>query len=298
MENDKLWFVFDMDETLASFDGFFTFFELIHPNVLGTETYMKIVQQIAIAEEMNSSSFISTIGIFRPGLYLYFSFLNFLREMGKLGGVAIYSNTGFDPHVLFTINVINTWFPGMVCEGLSRNSALREQNAVATSSKKKFLKRWDTIEKIFTQEKCGGARPIPENTFFYDDLLEHVNIAERIGNNYIHVAPYESGPKQIMFDIVKKIIIEDGRFFDRNNGMITNEFYALLANNRSNSQREIDDVLIEKNIDTFINILKEGTIYPIDYQPSQVVAEYQNNWLHGPLNKVRSAMESYLSQKK
>ncbi len=235
--------VFDMDETLAQFDDLYALMAFLSTAVLTPEQFRGVVSDIA-----NDVKNGFDIGIFRPGLYKYFAFLNELKQKGILHSTAIYSNNGWLYTVSFMVGIINAWFPGLMCEGLSKkgvvsmgsNPEFRATNVVyakdrnganfinAAGNKKivDYKKQWATVQKIFQNESCGRVEITPENTFFYDDNLHderkhQSDMKATLGPNYIQNSAYSNGLNPMFWANLNEsfkrhgIVNQENKFEDR-----------------------------------------------------------------------------------
>lgn len=234
--------VFDMDETLAQFNDLYALMAFISPVVLSQEQFDGVILDIANAVKDGFD-----IGIFRPALYKYFAFLHELKQKGILHSTAIYSNNGWSYTVSFMVGIVNAWFPGLMCEGLSkqavhslgRNPEFRAanvvyaktwngQNRVNAFGRKMvvdYKKQWATVQKIFQNDSCGQVEITPENTFFYDDNLHDErkhgsDMKATLGPNYIQNSAYENGLNPLFWELLRTsfqthgVIDETGKFKD------------------------------------------------------------------------------------
>lgn len=235
--------VFDMDETLAQFDDLYALMAFLSTSVLTKEQFDGVIGDIANAVKDGFD-----IGIFRPELYKYFAFLHELHEKGILHSTAIYSNNGWLYTVSFMVSIVNAWFPGLMCEGLSKqgvhslgkNPEFRAANVVYAKGyngrnitnvfgNKKiadYKKQWATVQKIFQNESCGSVEISPENTFFYDDNMhderKHGSDMKAIlGPNYIQNSAYSNGLNPEFWRILNQsfkrhgIVNEENKFDER-----------------------------------------------------------------------------------
>lgn len=197
--------VFDMDETLGQFNELYGLMAFLSTQVLTQEQFDGIIHDFA-----NDIKDGFDIGLLRPGLYKYFAFLYELQQKEILHSTAIYSNNSWQPTVSFLLSIINAWFPGLMCDGLTKkgvhslgsNPEFRKANMIqiqAYPPKYDYKKQWGIIEKIFQNPSCGVVVPTPEYTFFYDDNLHDrsykvpSNLKETLGNNYIRNSAYSNG---------------------------------------------------------------------------------------------------------
>ncbi len=233
-DTSRLNCVFDMDETLAHFGKLFALTAFISTDVLTKEQYDNVISDIANAVKEGFD-----IGIFRPGLYKYFSFLHELQEKKILHSTTIYSNNGSQYTVSFMVDIINAWFPGLMCEGLSRqavhsmgkNPEFRDADIIHgkglnDSDVTAYKKQWATVQKIFENKSCGPVNITPEKTFFYDDKLHNdeyfgSDMKKTLGMNYIQTSEYFNGLNPdfwgLLYDIFKThgILTENDQFEDR-----------------------------------------------------------------------------------
>lgn len=254
--------VFDMDETLAQFNKLYALMAFISTDVLTKEQFDGVIQDIANAVKDGFD-----IGIFRPGLYKYFAFLQELKDKGILHSTAIYSNNGWLYTVKFMVSIINAWFPGLMCDGLSKqgvhslgkNPAFRAANVVTIPGtyppRKDYKKQWATIVKLFGNASCGGVVPTPEYTFFYDDNMHderkyESDLKTTLGNNYIRNSAYENGLHPEFWDKLRTSFQAHGIMNDAGifNESIQNLFTSLVKQKNQKPIKQLLEEYISKKL--------------------------------------------------
>ncbi len=216
----RIWCVFDMDETLGCFQNLFGLNAFLSPEILTEEGYRNVVNTLAtlIREGFD-------VGFLRPGLHLFFSVIQQLKNIHCLQGAAIYSNNSWQYTVRFMVDIINSWFPGLVCEGISRmkkypfeadpdfrrtNMVFNEQGILVD-----YRKQWSIVQNIFRDAKCSQTDPEPAQTFFFDDTLhDHdkygSDLKAVLGNNFIQNSAYRNGVNPDFWPILRNILRHHG----------------------------------------------------------------------------------------
>ncbi len=303
----KIWCVFDMDETLGSFPNLFGLTAFLSPSIFTEDIYRAVINSIALTIKNGFD-----IGVLRPGLHMFFSVLQKLKEMNVLQGAAVYSNNGWQYTVQFLVDIINAWYPGLFCEGISKQGRypnkpdpeFRRINIVFDEHGRiDYKKQWTTIRNIFGREICGSKEPIPEQTFFYDDLLHDErkydsDLKRILGSNYIQNSPYINVLNPEFWPILQSIFKHYGIIDDKN---VFHPTIQLNIRSFPKFEQAERNILIRPGFDLTFDMFKYG-IYDIhlqgegqlpNYVPKNVgdvytniIREYEQHWVTPLFNKL------------
>lgn len=173
MTAKPFFFVFDMDETLAEVYSLYYLLEDAikhHP----PSAYRAFVQSIAANDH----------GILRPGIRQTMEQLHALQQLGKVGGVLIYSNNSHLTSLKFIRDVIHahlqTTDPLII-------QCIHWLHARRTDAPHRNNKTWDSLRGFLPPDTE------PDRVFFVDDL-DHTDLRTALGAHYIQVQPYEYHP--------------------------------------------------------------------------------------------------------
>lgn len=196
-----VYFVFDLDETLAEMLPMFYFiaslklketieedddiFASFIPEKLTknlNRAYNIFVEKI-LKEETSETP----LGILRPGILSIMKELKDLQSKGKIQNVIIFSNNGHLQSLEFIRDLIHKYLKtdNLIRECIHLNHPMRyEKNQVIIN------KTWPILKNIMVHGNCKASETIePKDIFFFDDL-DHVELRTVLGNNYIQVPPY------------------------------------------------------------------------------------------------------------
>lgn len=175
-----MYFVFDMDETIAQLYTMYYFIESLR---LTTElhkeykhkAYKKFVRKI-LKEETSDKP----LGILRPGILNVMSKLYELHKKGIVKGVIIYSNNGNLESVEFIRDLINKHVGNkLIKECIHWYHPLR--------GRYKTNKTWKELNNILMNGIYKDKNVNKDNVYFFDDLC-HTDLMENI--NYYRVPAY------------------------------------------------------------------------------------------------------------
>ena len=179
-QKGNLYFGFDMDATIGNVHQFH---KLIQKYPQGNPVYDKIISFIANEERTIANEERKNLSVFNP---LIVGTLQKIAEKNKIEKriyCMIYSNHGDLKMVQFASDVLEKIIgEKLFCAHVHYSHSIRKDDD------KILNKTWDTFQNIFT-ELCGVPEPTPENSVFFDDL-EHTNLKQTLGDNYIQVTPY------------------------------------------------------------------------------------------------------------
>ena len=200
-----MYFVFDLDETLAEIYTVYYFVASLqtYPTMSESLTrnlknyYKKFVKYILIEE------LIDPLGILRPGILNIMNKLYELYKAGKVKGVIIYSNNGHLYNLEFIRDIIHEYIEGdLICECVHRFHPMRESNN----------KTWGELQKILTNGKCKARNVKPSDVYFFDDL-KHDDLHKHL-DNYYQVPEYNFMASFDRIACIYKDIVVDKEFID------------------------------------------------------------------------------------
>ena len=154
-----MYFVFDLDETLAEIYTVYYFVASLqtYPSISKSLTYTlksyykQFVKKI-LTEELNQ------LGILRPGILNIMKKLYKLYKAGKVKGVIIYSNNGHLYNLEFIRDLIHEYIGGeLICECIHRYHHMRKSEN----------KIWDELKNILTEGKCKAKNIKSHEVFFF-----------------------------------------------------------------------------------------------------------------------------------
>ena len=165
-----MYFVFDMDETIAQLYTMYYFIESFKKEL----HYKKFVKNI-LKEELNKP-----LGILRPGILNVMSTLYELQKKGIVKGVIIYSNNGHLESVEFIRDLINKHVGNkFIKECIYWYHPLR--------GRYKTNKTWKELNNILMNGIYKDKNVNKDSVYFFDDLC-HTDLMENI--NYYRVPAY------------------------------------------------------------------------------------------------------------
>lgn len=183
-----VYFIFDMDETLAELYSVYYFIRALHayPNQKSMRNkktaYNKFVEDI-LQEEVSSKP----LGILRPGILDVMKQLNNLYKKNIIKGVIIYSNNGHLESLEFIRDLIHKYLvtDDLIKECIHWNHKMRSEERQLLTNK-----TWNVLRNIMIEGNCQASTTInPSDVFFFDDL-DHIDLQEKLGNNYYKVPAY------------------------------------------------------------------------------------------------------------
>ena len=208
-----VYFVFDMDETLAELYSVFYFIASLRlkdscsddkalcdslPNTLLSslnEAYDIFVEAIA-AQEASSRP----LGILRPGILAVMNRINSLRD--KIDGVIIYSNNGHLESLKFIRDIIHAHLKttSLIKDCIHWDHHMRdtERNLGPNAENK----TWSVLKSILVHGPTKAPPALtPAEVYFFDDL-DHPDLQRNLGKNYYKVPPYTY---RTSFDLIAHI---------------------------------------------------------------------------------------------
>jgi len=223
-----MYFVFDLDETLADIYTVYYFVASLQTYSTMSESlrrtlkeyYKKFVKHI-LYEEL-----IDPLGIIRPGILDVMEKLRELYKVGKVKGVIIYSNNGHLYNLEFIRDIIHEFVGEVICDCIHRYHHRRRSDT----------KTWDELKCILMEGECKAKNLTPSDVSFFDDLI-HDDLHKHLVNyNHVPEYTYKASFDRIA-DIYRKIVVDK-------------EFIDVIQNDNI---KNIDDVIEVFRKDSCIN---------------------------------------------
>jgi hypothetical protein len=199
-----MYFVFDMDETLAELYSVYYFIASLRLRETLQEARLKNKKSIpeslenqlqrayryfirrVLAEELSDHP----LGILRPGILDVMMELQFLRREGVLKHVLIYSNNSHLQSLEFIRDLIHEYLGtnDLIIDCIHWNHPMRDEERIVLPGFPN--KTWSVLKRIMVSGNCRVHHSIqPHQVHFFDDL-EHWDLKRELGANYHQVAPY------------------------------------------------------------------------------------------------------------
>lgn len=244
------YFVYDLDETLAEVYSVFYFVmcfklkKLVSKNFFDANlpmfdklenAYRDFVKRVAELEKSDKP-----LGILRPGILDVMRELESLREQNKIHSIIIYSNNGNIENLEFVKDVIVEAIMAPNSEKMKLNNSISDgilikelihwghpernieiplySNGRGIMFKKPGVakKTWKVLHKIITKNETVNPDFMPENVFFFDDIITEHSIKTELGPNYYRVPKYDfKAPVERIAEIYKlamEPLLEDDSF--------------------------------------------------------------------------------------
>lgn len=285
------YFVFDLDETLAEVYSIFYFLlslKLKNNIKAATPEQAQLLAKLDVAYnnfvgrilEMEKSD--RPLGILRPGILGIMQKLSELKDSGQLAKVIIYSNNGKLENLEFVRDLIALSL-GQPKEQLitdliyynspGRNSEIIRQYNYKTGKMVGIpgaaRKTWPVLQKIITRNGIKNLDFIPENVFFFDDLIPKHELRAELGDRYYQVPAYRfKASAERIAEIYMSIMRELGEDSEFNmNAYITLLAKRLLGAIPGNSNA----LAAPERLNILVNYLKHLTdkTVPVETLPPQ-----------------------------
>lgn len=192
-----VYFIFDMDETLAELYSVYYFIATLRLNksldnipeslTKKLDNAYNIFVEGVLKEEKSKNP----LGVLRPGILTVMNKLNELQRNEKLKNVVIYSNNGHLESLEFIRDLIHRGVGStkLISECIHWNHHMRAVERVA--GKPGWAnKTWDVLRNIMINGNCKASTNIsPMDVYFFDDL-DHPDLQRNLGGNYFKVPGY------------------------------------------------------------------------------------------------------------
>jgi hypothetical protein len=179
-----VYFIFDLDETLAELYSVYYFATSLRleSSLLALnldKAYHYFVRDILLTEMSNEP-----LGILRPGILGIMKKLKDLQKAGKIRNVLIYSNNGDIKSLEFIKDLIHLYVGGgLIKECIHRNHHMRVEA--------KVNKTWDVLRNIMIHGNTRAATNLAASDVYFFDDLDHPDLRKKLGINYYKVPRYE-----------------------------------------------------------------------------------------------------------
>lgn len=180
-----VYFIFDLDETLAELYSVYYFATSLRLESGALDkAYKYFVEDILLTEISDEP-----LGILRLGILGIMKKLKNLQKVGKIKNVLIYSNNGDIKSLEFIKDLIHQHVGGgLIKECIHRNHHMRDNERV--NAPHLINKTWSVLRNIMINGNTKAATNlIASDVYFFDDL-DHPDLRKKLGINYYKVPSY------------------------------------------------------------------------------------------------------------
>lgn len=184
-----VYFIFDLDETLAELYSVYYFAISLRLDKAALElnldkAYKYFVEDVLLAEISNEP-----LGILRPGILGVMKKLKDLQRLGKIKNVLIYSNNGDIKSLEFIKDLIHLYVGGgLIKECIHRNHHMRVNERV--NAPHLINKTWNVLRNIMINGNTRAATNLVASDVYFFDDLDHPDLRKKLGINYYKVPRY------------------------------------------------------------------------------------------------------------
>lgn len=184
-----VYFIFDLDETLAELYSVYYFAISLRLDKAALElnldkAYKYFVEDVLLAEISNEP-----LGILRPGILGVMKKLKDLQRLGKIKNVLIYSNNGDIKSLEFIKDLIHLYVGGgLIRECIHRNHHMRVNERV--NAPHLINKTWNVLRNIMINGNTRAATNLVASDVYFFDDLDHPDLRKKLGINYYKVPRY------------------------------------------------------------------------------------------------------------
>ena len=184
-----VYFIFDLDETLAELYSVYYFATSLRLESSSLElnldkAYQYFVRDILLAEISNEP-----LGILRPGILGVMKKLKDLQKLGKIKNILIYSNNGDIKSLEFIKDLIHLYVGGgLIKECIHRNHHMRANERV--NAPHLINKTWNVLRNIMINGNTRAATNLDVRDVYFFDDLDHPDLRNKLGINYYKVPRY------------------------------------------------------------------------------------------------------------
>ena len=185
-----VYFIFDLDETLAELYSVYYFATSLRLDLTAIESnldkaYQYFVRDILLTEISNEP-----LGVLRPGILGIMKKLKNLQKVGKIKNVLIYSNNGDIKSLEFIKDLIHLYVGGgLIKECIHRNHHMRENERV--NAPHLINKTWNVLRNIMINGNTRAATNLVTSDVYFFDDLDHPDLRKKLGMNYYKVPKYD-----------------------------------------------------------------------------------------------------------
>ena len=184
-----VYFIFDLDETLAELYSVYYFATSLRLESSSLalnldKAYQYFVRDILLAEISSEP-----LGILRPGILGVMKKLKDLQKLGKIKNVLIYSNNGDIKSLEFIKDLIHLYVGGgLIKECIHRNHHMRADERV--NAPHLINKTWNVLRNIMINGNTRAATNLVASDVYFFDDLDHPDLRKKLGINYYKVPRY------------------------------------------------------------------------------------------------------------
>lgn len=196
-----MYFVFDMDETLAELYSVYYFIASLKLHETALELHKRIPYSLKLKLDKAYSLFVRRVlleeisnhplGILRPGILDVMMELFMLKRKGIIDYVIIYSNNSHLESLEFIRDLIHEYVGvnDLIKDCIHWNHPMRgEEKRIGAGYSNKT---WSVLKNIMIKGNCKVPDTIqPYQVHFFDDL-EHKNLKQILQDNYHQVPAYK-----------------------------------------------------------------------------------------------------------
>ena len=184
-----VYFIFDLDETLAELYSvyYFAISLRLESSSLALnldKAYQYFVRDVLLAEISSEP-----LGILRPGILGVMKKLKDLQKLDKIKNVLIYSNNGDIKSLEFIKDLIHLYVGGgLIKECIHRNHHMRADERV--NAPHLINKTWNVLRNIMINGNTRAATNLDVRDVYFFDDLDHPDLRKKLGINYYKVPRY------------------------------------------------------------------------------------------------------------
>jgi len=249
-----VYFIFDLDETLAELYSVYYFATSLRLES-GTQAALDKAYKIFVEDILLTEISHEPLGILRPGILGIMKKLKDLQKLGMIKNVLIYSNNGDIKSLEFIKDLIHLYVGGgLIKECIHRNHHMRVNERV--NAPHLINKTWNVLRNIMINGNTKAATNLVASDVYFFDDLDHPDLRKKLGINYYKVPSYNfKASVDRIGEIYKNAIYKaniKGAKLKKFVNIIMDE-YAINDTNDTNS------VTYDASIDGVIKLLKNIT---------------------------------------
>ena len=252
-----VYFIFDLDETLAELYSVYYFATSLRLESASLESnldkaaldkaYQYFVRDILLTEISNEP-----LGILRPGILGIMKKLKNLQKVGKIKNVLIYSNNGDIKSLEFIKNLIHLHVGGgLIKECIHRNHHMRANERV--NAPHLINKTWNVLRNIMINGNTRAATNLVTTDVYFFDDLDHPDLRKKLGMNYYKVPKYDYKASVNRIGEIYKIAIYKANI----KGAKLKKFVNIILDEYDTN--DTNSVTYDTSIDGVIKLLKNLT---------------------------------------
>jgi hypothetical protein len=245
-----VYFVFDMDETLAELYSMFYFIASLRlkeednsiPDSL--KDSLAAAYNIFVEKVINQETSAHRLGVLRPGILKIMEKLNSQRDI--IDGVIIYSNNGHLESLEFIRDLIHKYLNTTTlikdCIHWDHHMRENERNLGPNAENK----TWQILKSILVEGPAKASPSLlPAQVYFFDDL-DHPDLQRNLRGNYYKVPPYRF---KASFDRIALLYKDAINLADVDTNLLYKYVANILIDNESTTKE--NDTELDKIIRAF-----------------------------------------------